>query len=183
VSPGTGILEVLAFFALVGAGLGTLYVPLNLWAAGVLVAGLVLLLLSLRLAYEQVWLGLSSLAFIVGSIFLFRLEAGGPAVHPVLAFFVSLFTLGFFWLALRQSLAAHRSQPAYDPLKVMDMVGEARTDLDPTGSIFVAGELWTARADERIESGAKVRIRARDGLILLVEPALPAADTSIQEGE
>lgn len=182
VSPGTGTLEVLAFLSLAGAGLGTLIFPLNGWAVGVLVLGGVFLIVSLRLRRTEVWLGLSAIAFSLGSVFLFRLKAGGPAVHPVLALVVSLLTLSYFWLAIRKAIAAHQAGPTLDPAIVMGKIGEARTAIDPTGSVYVAGELWTAQSDSPIEAGGHVRIQDRDGLILIVEPIEHVTKNSSEKG-
>lgn len=170
-SPGTGVLELLAFIALVGAGLGTLVLPLNSWALVVLGIGVVFYVLSLRLEKFEIWLVLSALALGIGSAFLFRTTAPGPAVNPLLALAVSLLTLGYFWLAVRSSLQAQRERPSIDPSNVLGEIGEVRTDLDPTGSIYVAGELWTARADGNIKTGEKVRVIDREGLLLIVELA------------
>ena len=182
VSPGTGTLEVLAFFALAGAGLGTLVLPPNGWAVIVLVLGAVFLVLSLRMKRVEIWLGLSAVAFCLGSVFLFRLEEGGAAVHPLLAIVVSLMTLAYFWLAIRNAILAHQAGPTMDPAFVLDQIGEVRTAIDPTGSVYVAGELWTARADAPISIGASVRVRDRDGLILTVEPVEISEDEMSGEG-
>jgi membrane-bound serine protease (ClpP class) len=182
VSPGTGTLEVLAFFALAGAGLGTLVLPPNGWAVIVLVLGAVFLVLSLKMKRVEIWLGLSAVAFCLGSVFLFRLEEGGAAVHPLLAIVVSLMTLGYFWLAIREAILAHQVGPTMDPALVLDQIGEVRTAIDPTGSVYVAGELWTARADAPIAIGASVRVRDREGLILTVEPIEPSENKYIGEG-
>lgn len=182
VSPGTGYLEVLALFALAGAGIGTLYVPLNGWAIIVLILGVVFLIMALRLPREEIWLGLSALALCVGSVFLFRLKEGGPAVNPLVALSTSLLTGGYFWVAIRNAIAAHKSRPSIDPSAVMGQVGEVRTALDPTGSVYVAGELWTARAEANIDVGSRVRVRSRDGLILIVEPVEPSEGGTIREG-
>ncbi len=182
VSPGTGILEVLALFSLTGAGLGTLIFPLNIWAVGVMVVGVVFLVLSLRLKRTDVWLGLSAMAFSLGSVFLFRLKTGGPAVHPLLALVVSLLTLGYFWLALRKAIAAHQAEPRFDLAALTGQVGEARTAIDPTGSVYVAGELWTARSDSHINVGGHVRVRDREGLTLIVEPIEQFTNNSSEKG-
>lgn len=168
VSPGTGMLEVLAFFALVGTGLGTLFLPLNGWALAVLALGVLALVLALRWNPVELWLLISAGALSLGSIFLFRLPDGGAAVHPLLASVVSLLTLGFFWLALRQGILAHQARPTLDPSTVMGKIGEVRTDLDPVGSVYVAGELWSARAEGHIPAGGRVRVEGRDGLTLIV---------------
>jgi membrane-bound serine protease (ClpP class) len=43
--------------------------------------------------------------------------------------------------------------------------------LRPEGQVRLQGALWRARAEEPIEAGATVRVRAVDGLTLEVEPA------------
>lgn len=169
-SPGTGVLELLALAALAGAGLGTLVLPFNLWALFLLGAGVVFYVFSLRLKKFEIWLVLSALTLSLGSVFLFQTPEPGAAVNPLLAVVVSLLTLGYFWLAIRSSIHAQRARPNLDPSNVLGQVGDVRTALDPTGSIHVAGELWTARAQEPIQPGEKVRVVERDGLLLIVEP-------------
>ncbi len=50
-------------------------------------------------------------------------------------------------------------------------VGEAITAVAPRGQVKVGGEIWEARAADRIRAGAPVRIKGIDGLMLEVEPA------------
>jgi membrane-bound serine protease (ClpP class) len=169
VSPGTGTLEIVAFATLAAAGFGISQVAINWWAVIVLIIGIVLLLLALRLPHEEVWLLLSAAAFCVGSVFLFRLEEGGIAVHPAVAISASAVTMGYFWIALRNSIIAYKSSPMMDLSKLQGAIGEVRTPLDPTGSVYVSGELWTARAESPLDVGTKVRVRDREGLILIVE--------------
>jgi membrane-bound serine protease (ClpP class) len=54
------------------------------------------------------------------------------------------------------------------------MIGEtgvAETPLNPTGTVFVRGEYWTASADEPVEAGQRVRVEAVEGLRLKVKRA------------
>lgn len=170
VNPGTGVLEILALAALGGAGLGTIFVPLNAWALIVLALGGVLFVASLRLPRPEIWLAFSALALSVGSVFLFQPEGGGAAVHPLLALTVSLLTLGYFWWAIRSAITAQRARPTIDPNKVIGEVAEVRTELNPVGSVYTVGELWTARSEDRVKVGKKVKVVDREGLMLLVEP-------------
>ena len=43
--------------------------------------------------------------------------------------------------------------------------------LAPLGQVKLAGELWQARSESRIEAGAEVVVKAVDGLTLVVAPA------------
>src|SRR5712691_2513920 len=54
------------------------------------------------------------------------------------------------------------------------MVGElgvARTAVSAEGKVFVHGEIWNAMSGVPISEGARVRVRAVDGLRVVVEPA------------
>jgi membrane-bound serine protease (ClpP class) len=48
-------------------------------------------------------------------------------------------------------------------------VGQARTDIDPEGKVFVQGELWNAHAPARVGIGEQVVVRKVEGLELEVE--------------
>src|SRR4030067_796888 len=82
----------------------------------------------------------------LGSSFLFRPEAGRPAVAPLLAVLTSALTVGFFWLAVGKAIAAQREKPRIEPLDVVGRGGEGRTRVGPLGSVYVAGELGRGRA-------------------------------------
>jgi membrane-bound serine protease (ClpP class) len=170
VAPGTGLIELSALAALVLAGFGMLQLEVNAWALAVLAVGAVFFGLSVWRRGQALWLALAAITLSLGSSFLFRAVDGGPGVHPLLTVVTTVLTLGYFWLAIRKALLAARARPNIDPSAVMGLVGEARSDLDPNGSVYVGGELWTARADQRIPAGAAVRVVERDGLILTVEP-------------
>ena len=52
-------------------------------------------------------------------------------------------------------------------------VGEARTDIDPEGKVWVLGELWNAHAPSRVGIGEQVVVRKVEGLELEVEKSRP----------
>ena len=131
--------------------------------------GVVLFLLSLRKIKSLVYLALSILAVIVGSIFLFDQPGWQPAVNPVLAVVVSVFVAGFTWIVAQKSLEADQMRPAHDLEALVGAVGEAKTSISDEGSVQVAGELWSAKSEQRIPEGNHVRIIGRDGFSLVVE--------------
>jgi membrane-bound serine protease (ClpP class) len=49
-------------------------------------------------------------------------------------------------------------------------VGAAQTDIDPTGKVLIRGEIWEARAADKIPANARVRVCQVEGLTLVVEP-------------
>jgi membrane-bound ClpP family serine protease len=85
-------------------------------------------------------------------------------------------------LALRQAISAHHARPNFDPKAVMGEIGQVRTRLDPMGSVYVAGELWSARASQTVEVGVNVRVIGREGLTLSVTPVEESEMGTSEEG-
>jgi membrane-bound serine protease (ClpP class) len=93
-----------------------------------------------------------------------------------------------FYFITRKVIAAHRDQPVRTGVEdLVGSVGEARTDLDPDGQVFLAGTIWAARlagGDPPVRLGGRVRVEAVEGLTLLVRPEMQSADpTSGPSGE
>ncbi|HEX9617017.1 MAG TPA: NfeD family protein [Anaerolineales bacterium] len=169
-APGTGLLEIGALFALLLAGWGIYNLPVNFWALGVLLLGVFPFLLAVRRSGRLTFLGISILALVVGSAFLFRGEGWRPAVDPILALLVSVLVTGFFWVVVQKTLEAERARPTHDLDALVGSLGEAKTEVHMEGTVQVAGELWTARSAEPIPDGARIRVIGREGLILDVKP-------------
>jgi membrane-bound serine protease (ClpP class) len=53
--------------------------------------------------------------------------------------------------------------------ELIGKIGEARTNLDYEGQVFVRGELWKAIASEPIAKGEKVEVISEEGLVLKVK--------------
>jgi membrane-bound serine protease (ClpP class) len=168
-APGTGLLEIGALLALIVAGFGVATLPTNWWALVVLVVGVFPFLLALRRSRQWIFLAISLLALIVGSVFLFRDETGSPAVNPALAAFVSVSAVGILWIVARRGLEAASLRLSIDLSQLIGKIGEAHTDIHADGSVYVGGEEWTARSEEFIPKGAAVRVIGREGLVLHVE--------------
>lgn len=169
-TPGTGIFELGALLTIVLAGWAIFNQPINLWALAVLVLGVFPFLLAVRLTKQRANLSVSSIAFIIGSAYLFRGEEWWqPGVDPVLAAVGSISGGGLLWLMTTKILEAEATDLAHDITKIIGSLGEARTDIQKEGSVYVLGEMWTARSAALIETGSKVRVVAREGFILDVE--------------
>lgn len=169
-SPGTGVLELGAFFVLLLAGWGVYKLPVNLWALGLLLLGVFPFLLAVRRSRQRIYLIIALVAFVIGSAYLFRGEQRWlPGVHPLLALVVSLLSAGFLWIATVKVLEADRRRPSHDLTALVGALGEAKTDIYIDGSVQVARELWSARSAVPIPDGSRVRVVGREGLIVEVE--------------
>jgi membrane-bound serine protease (ClpP class) len=168
-NPGTGLLEIFALFMWLISGYIIFNMPINFWALGLMLVGVVLFLLSLRMFKNLVYLGLSIAAVIAGSIFLFDQPGWQPAVNPVLAVVVSIFVAGFVWVVAQKTLEADAMRPAHDLEALIGAIGEAETTIGDEGSVQVAGELWSAKSDQTIPEGSQVLVVGREGFFLKVE--------------
>lgn len=168
-SPGTGLLELAACVCVVITAVFAVWLNINLWALGILAAGLMAFLIEIAKPMKGVFLVISIILFSIGSVFLFRGAEGGFAVVSwPLAIVSSLGTAGFFWLVVRNVLKTRKTPSHMDPSAVVGQAGEAQTDIFQEGSVQVASELWSARSETRIPAGSRVRVLSREGLILTV---------------
>jgi len=67
------------------------------------------------------------------------------------------------------ALRARRNKIVTGTQGMIGSIGEARSDLDPEGKVFVQGELWNAHAPSRVQMGEQVVVRKVEGLELEVE--------------
>ena len=170
VAPGTGILEIGALFAFLLAGYGAYNLGINPWALVVLVVSLVPFLYAIRLPrWRAAFLGATILLVIAGSVFLFIGENGWPTVNPILATIVSTLYGGFLYFGIQRTIAAMNARPNHDLATLIGQVGEAKSKIHDSGSVQVAGELWSARSEKSISEGSQVRVIKREGFVLLVE--------------
>jgi membrane-bound serine protease (ClpP class) len=173
VTPGTGLLEVGAFFALAMAGYAIYNLNFNFWALIVILLSVVPFALAVRRPNRELLLALSLVGLVAGSVFLFSRENGLPAVNLVLAATASLLVVGFLWIAVRKAIQASLERPTHDLEILIGQSGEARTEVREEGSVQVSGELWSARSDHPIPAGTHIRVLRRDGFVLVVEKEKP----------
>ena len=170
VTPGTGALEIGAFFCLLLAGYAITQLDFNLWALILVLVSVAPFVYAIRKPKREVFLALSIIGLVVGSAYLFLGEKWYiPGVNPFVALAASLMYAAFVWIAVRKSALALLAPPAHDLSALVGQVGEAKTRVHDEGSVQVAGELWSARSKSPIPAGRQVKVIARDGFILEVE--------------
>ncbi|HEY7737384.1 MAG TPA: NfeD family protein [Candidatus Limnocylindrales bacterium] len=182
----TGILGALAVI-LAFIGFGSL--PLNV--GGLLLIGLAMLLFALEITV------ISHGLLAVGGVVCFALgasalytEPGSPtgpdvsvafpliaAMTTTLAAFMALVLLTVVRSRRRMAALALAGYGAGGSSSLAPgTTGQVRSPLAPVGSVYAAGEEWTARSSGGpLERGTPVRVVAQEGLTLIVEPVEPAA--------
>lgn len=168
-SPGTGLLEIGALFCIALGGYAVYNLSFNWWALLLIGLSIIPFLYAIQKPRRELFLGLSILLLIVGSIFLFPRTANQAIVNPIVAILASGLVAGFLWIAVRKSVEATTTRPRHDLTGLIGQIGEARTKVNDEGSVLVAGELWSARSEKPIPAGSSIRVLRREGFILIVE--------------
>jgi membrane-bound ClpP family serine protease len=169
-APGTGLLEIGAVLAIVFAGFSVANLPINWWALVILLVGVFPFLFALKRSRNLLFLAISMIAFVVGSVFMFRLESGGPAVDPILAIIVSILVTGLMWIVATRGLEALQLKPLNRMGKPENKIGKARSDVYLTGTVYIQNEEWSARSKQPIPAGTIVKVIHQEGFTLEVEP-------------
>jgi len=170
-APGGWVAGFLGALCLALAAYAMTILPLN-WL------GLLLVGVSFALFFLDVKTpGIEALTFagvgtlIIGALVLFNTPVRSPfgRVSIPLVVGTALVIGAFFAFIVAQGLRAQKLRPVTGAETLIGRRGVARAPLDPMGTVQVAGELWTAEADqEPIAEGEPVEVVGIEGLRLRV---------------
>jgi membrane-bound serine protease (ClpP class) len=140
-------------------------------------AGLALLSLGLVFMLAEAFvpsfgaLGIGGVVgFVIGSIILFDQSATGYAVSLPLILALALLSAGFFMFIVGAAIKARRRPVVSGREELLRARGEVLEDFADKGRIRIHSEVWQAVTKTPLRRGAKVRVRAVEGLVLSVEP-------------
>ncbi|HEY64270.1 MAG TPA: nodulation protein NfeD [Caldilineae bacterium] len=150
----------LAFYAL-GA------LDANWTGLGFIILAFVLFVLDIKAPTHGILTAAGIASFVLGAAILFNV----PDVEVPWATIISLSlaTAGFFAFAVAKAVGAQRRRPTTGFESLMGKKALARSELNPTGLVFLQGELWQAIAQEGpIPEGEEVEVIGREGMRLIV---------------
>jgi len=151
-------------------GLSSLAVlPINWIGAALLLLGASLFILEAKFASHGILGTGGTVAMVLGALLLIN---GPPEVRirlvSALSVTIPFALITMFLVTLVVRARAGKAIMAEGGL--IDMVGVARTPLEPGGKIFVHGEYWDAVSTAPVETGGRVRVVSVEGMKLHVEP-------------
>ncbi|HTY68032.1 MAG TPA: nodulation protein NfeD [Alphaproteobacteria bacterium] len=141
-------------------------------------AGLALILLGIALMAGEaatpgvIALGIGGVvAFVAGALFLFEPGSftGFAIAWPVIAGAAAV-SVAFIVFVIGAALRARRRAVVGGAEDMINSLARVVDWQDHAGRVTLRGELWAARADWVLRPGDAVRVAARDGLKLVVEP-------------
>jgi membrane-bound serine protease (ClpP class) len=109
-------------------------------------------------------------SFILGSLVLFNTPFSSISLKLVVS--VGLATGAFFGFVIAKAVSIQRRPATTGAEGLVGALATARTDLAPTGTVFLKGEWWRAEAEDGpIQAGEKVRVESVEGFQLRVRRA------------
>lgn len=169
-APGTGVGEVVSIFCLVLAGYAAYVLSINWWALIFLLGGIVPFVMAVRKPNQSlIYLSVCIVLLIIGSVFLFPGEDSVIGVSPAVAIFISILMAMIMWYVLRQFVELTSRRPTHDLDALVGEIGTATSAVHKEGSVYVHGEMWSAKSNVKISSGSQVRVVSREGFVLVVE--------------
>jgi membrane-bound serine protease (ClpP class) len=111
-----------------------------------------------------------AVAFVIGSVILYRDETGqiGVAI-PLIATFAVL-SMALFIGVVGYAVKTRRRPVVSGREEMLHAVGIAEDDFDQAGRVRVHSESWNAATRRPVRKGQQVRVTGIDGLQLTVEP-------------
>ncbi len=154
---------VLAFYAL-----GVL--PVNYAGLTFIILAFVLFVVDVKAATHGVLSAGGVISLVVGALLLFNSPLYRVSLSAIVA--VALVTGLFFAFAVTKVVQARRRPPVTGREGLIGQLAEARTPLEPHGTVFVKGELWQAESLEGpLEKGEHVEVVGMTGFRLQVRRA------------
>lgn len=176
-SPGAVVPGVVGSIALILSLYSLSVLSVNWAGVTLLLLAAVLFVIDIYAASHGVLTAGGIVAFVMGAMMLFRGSPTGAQVSIVVVVSLALVSGGFFAIIVGSLVRSRRMPPGTGPETLIESSGAARTDLRPTGKVFVDGSLWSAVnvEDEPILAGEPVIVVQRTGLTLRVRRAQPSA--------
>jgi membrane-bound serine protease (ClpP class) len=168
-TPGTGVGEITALFCFVLAGYAAYKLSIHWWALVILISSIVPFILAVRNPSRLYYLGITILLLVIGSVFLFASEDSFISVNPILAILSSGVVAVLLWYMLRNFVELSLRRPMHDTDALIGQSGTARTLIKDEGTVYINGEIWSARSESAIPLGSNVRVVRREGFVLVVE--------------
>jgi membrane-bound serine protease (ClpP class) len=168
--PGTIIPGALGTLMVVLALFSLNLLPVHYTSLALIVCALILMVLEAKFPSHGVLALSGTVALMVGLLTL----VAGPIPQMRVQVWTAVAAGGAFGLITvllaRLAWRARRNKIVVGAEALVGALGVAQQSIDPRGQILVHGELWQAEASAPVAAGEAVRVRAVEGLKLLVEP-------------
>ena len=152
-------------------GLGVL--PVNWFGILFLVTAFILFILEIKAPVHGALTAAGTLSFIVGALVLFNsIEAPGfPQVSVPLVISTGIVLAGGIFVVLRFAIRALKTPVRTGMESLMGLTGYVVSSLQPSGTIQLAGEEWSAISEDfsTLPPGTPIQVINKQGISLIVK--------------
>jgi len=169
-----GICLILAFFALS-------VLPVNYAGIALIILALIFFIAEVKVTSYGLLTVAGVISLVLGSLMLFK--SADPAIRVSLEVIISvaLFTVVVVAFLVSMVVRTYRNQVTTGIEGLVNKHGVARTVLNPSGKVFVHGEIWNASSGVPIAEGSPVEVVAVDGMNLRVRPGKSTSEEFLEE--
>jgi len=169
-NPGAILPGVAGVISLLLAAYALQVLPVNYVGLALIVVGFVLIIAE-TLVPSFGALGFGGIAaFVFGAIMMFDSGVPGFGVSKVFVISVAVVAGGLMFILASYMLKLQRRGAVSGTSTIVGGTGKAMESFTGKGKIWLEGESWAALSSVPIEKNQYVRVRAIDGLTLLVDP-------------
>jgi membrane-bound serine protease (ClpP class) len=143
--------------------------PINILGVLLIVLAIVLFVMEAYITSHGVLAAGGVVAMVIGALILVDSPWPEARIRLSTALAVTLPLAVITVILARFAFAAQRSKAVTGAAGMMGSTGVAQTDLTPEGKVLVRGEIWNAWAEAPVSQGERIRVKAVEGLTLLVE--------------
>ena len=168
-SPGAIAPGLIGAISLVVALYGFSLLPISYAGVALVLLGIGLMLAEAHIgAFGAIGVG-GIVAFVIGAIMMFPSGTPGFELSPAVIAAAAIVSVCLLVVALSMLVRSRKRRIITGKEALLGAEGEAVTWQDGEGRIRIAGEIWRARATGPLQPGARVKVMAREGLVLIVE--------------
>jgi len=168
-NPGSIFPGIIGGIALILALFSFAILPVSTAGIALIVFAAVLFVADLLIPGHGILSAGGVISFVIGALILFETPSPVFRVSLSLVITLALSTAAFFLFAVGSAVRAQKARVVTGGEGMIDLVTEARTDIDPRGKVFLEGSFWNAVSEgEPIKQGELARVVSVDGLTLHV---------------
>jgi len=144
--------------------------PVNYAGLLIIIFGIILFILEIKVtSFGLLTIG-GIVCMIIGSLMLFESPFPFFKVSLKIILPAVIMTAIFFTLTITLAVKAYKRKPITGSEGLIGLEGEARSDIDKEGLVFIHGEIWRAWSDEPIKKGQRVIVDNVERLKVKVKP-------------
>jgi len=168
-SPGAILPGVVGAVCLVLAFYAFQTLPVNYAGLLLVILGVIFFIAEIKIISYGLLSVAGVISMVLGSIMLMNTDVPFLKISWLVILPVALLSALFFAVAIGMAVKVHKRQPSTGMEGLIGERGEACTDIDLEGKVYLHGEIWDARSDEPVRKGEKIEVAGMDRMTVIVK--------------